>query len=94
MLYKILLTLELQEVSQNDKALITQKLENLAWHSLNHSNTIWTSEKQVFDLLSAKLSIERDLQLMFKTCGLQEIKYAFQLSLGDVSTGKLKQNQI
>jgi hypothetical protein len=90
MLYKILLTLELQEVSQNDKALITQKLENLAWHS----NTIWTSEKQVFNLLSAKLSIERDLQLMFKTCGLQEIKYAFQLSLGDVSTGKLKQNQI
>ena len=92
MLYKILLILELQDISQCEKIKISQKFEQLYWLSLNDANTIWISEKQASDLISAKIKIERDLNLMYRVCSLKEIKYAFQLSLGEISTGKLKKS--
>lgn len=93
MLYKILLTLELQEINTSAKKVICQKLEQLSWFPLNDSNSIWSGEKIASDLLSAKMTIERDLNLMLRASNLDELKYAFQLSLGDISAGKLTQLQ-
>ncbi len=90
MLYKILLTINASPNLNLQYSQAAEKLTQNNWKKLHESNYTWVSEIIANDLLSAKIRVERDLQSFFQATGLLELSYAFQLSLGEVSTGKLK----
>lgn len=90
MLYKILLTIDLQDISSQNLNLVSEKLMLLNWLCLDSLKTTWKTEKAATDVITVKFKIERELQLIFQSCHLSELNYAFQLSLGEISTGKLK----
>jgi hypothetical protein len=90
MLYKILLTLNASPNLNLQYSQAAEKLTQNNWKIVHESNNTWVSEIIANDLLSAKIRVERDLQSFFQATGLLELSYAFQLSLGEVSTGKLK----
>ncbi|MBI2257404.1 MAG: hypothetical protein HYU67_00720 [Flavobacteriia bacterium] len=92
MLYKILLTLNSPSNSVYKYSKSTEKLTQNNWKQLDDSNKVWISEIIANDLLSAKIRVERDLNLFFFESGLYELSYAFQLSLSDVSIGKINNN--
>lgn len=90
MLYKILLTIDLHDISRQNINQISDKLMNLSWFCIDSQKTTWKAEKNASDVITAKFKIERELQFLFRSCSLSELNYAFQLSLGEISTGKLK----
>lgn len=90
MLYKILLTIDLQEIPLQNINHISDKLMNLSWFCIDSQKTTWKAEKIASDVITAKFKIERELQHLLQSCHLSELNYAFQLSLGEISTGKLK----
>ncbi|MES2588817.1 MAG: hypothetical protein V4622_07545 [Bacteroidota bacterium] len=91
MLYKILLTIDLQHISTKEINQISEKLSDLKWLNLDEQKSTWKSEKSASDVIAVKFIIERELQLLIRTCRLIELNYAFQLSLGEISMGKLRQ---
>jgi hypothetical protein len=93
MLYKILLTLISPLDNSSNQLKIAEKLVLNNWKKLGESNHIWIAEITANDYLSAKSIVERDLNLFFLATGLNEINYAFQLSLREISKGKLLQKQ-
>lgn len=93
MLYKILLTINSPSENTINYVLAAEKLVHNNWRKLGETYQVWVSEIIAHDLLSAKIRVERDLNLFFMETGLRELCYAFQLSLGEVSSGRLKQNQ-
>lgn len=90
MLYKILLSLNYNTSNAENQSKAAEQLISNNWKKLDESELVWMSEIIAYDLLSAKFRVERDLNIFFKAANIPELAYAFQLSLGDITTGKLK----
>lgn len=90
MLYKILLSLNYNASNTENQSKASEQLISNNWRKIDDSELVWMSEIIAYDLLSAKFRVERDLNIFFRVANIQELSYAFQLSLGDITTGKLK----
>jgi hypothetical protein len=94
MQYKILLSLYYVPTNVDQQAKAAESLTLNNWKQVPNSDLNWITDVIAIDLLSAKFRVERDLQRLFNASNLPEISYAFQLSLGEVSIGTMKSENI
>lgn len=93
MLYKILLSIQYEPISQQVRGQISNTLRSKNWTSVANSELSWVAEVISQDLLSARMRVERDLSTL-ASLSLSDFNYAFQLSLGNVNVGTLKPQAI
>lgn len=91
MLYNVLLSIDLTNASREQEQLIDQRLQELRWSKLDELNATWSTVKIATDTLSTKFKIELDLRACLTDIKDAEIHFAFQMSLGEITKGILKQ---
>lgn len=91
MLYNVLLSIDLSKASSEQQMLIDKRLQELHWSKLDELNTTWSTVKIATDTLTTKFKIELDLRACLNEINDAEIHFAFQMSLGEITHGMLKQ---
>lgn len=85
--YKALITLDLPDVTDDQRLMFYKILEDEKWSKIDSLTTAWSAEfKDDIDRDSVKQILINDLMKAKKYSSISEINYAFQVGKGQIVT--------